>query len=513
MAKRKTTSLLPKKPAPPPRSTLDGWENISTGLGQFGKDKTMNVQFQPELLSQEECEQFWRGDDIVATIIETVPNEMLRKGFDVTIDNDKEATDELKELLRSMDLKEKLLTALKYSRAYGGGGIFLGINDGVDPLSKSKAGAEAYRKHIVDPVDESRVQSIDFLNVMTPRELAPFEYYSDPLLPNYGEVKTYRIVPIYAPPGASAQMGNWPLVHESRVLRIPGEETTRRAMLTNVQPGWPDSILVRVLRVIANFQGGWQGVGILLQDFAFATLKIKGLAELLSMQGAKKDLTMRASAMEAARSIASTTIIDSEEEYKRETTNVAGLSDLLERLAERLAAAARMPVSLLFGQTPGGMNATGDADIRWFYDQIAAWQEKKIQKPIEYFCKLLFLAKTQSPTGGVLPDDWSVTFPALWQQTEGEAATTRKTQADADKTYIDAGVLTPEEVATSRFGGTTWQAETHLDMESRGEMGEIIDPETGERPEDPMQSAQVEAVKAKTEAMRGASEPTKEADE
>jgi hypothetical protein len=251
-------------------------------------------------------------------------------------------------------------------------------------------------------------------------------------------------------------------------------------MLTNVQPGWPDSILVRCMRVVANFQQAWQGVGIMLQDFSFATLKMKGLAELLTQSGPGTDLTSRAAALEMARSIARVSIIDAEEEYKRETTNVTGLSDLLERFGERLAAAAQMPVSLLFGQAPGGLNTSSDIDIRWFYDQIAALQKRKLQPQLEYLTRLLFLAKAQSPTGGAEPDCWKVNFPALWQQTDLEQAQVRKTQADADVAYINAGVLTPEEVATSRFGGPAWSADTHLDTEARDEMGSIINPETGE---------------------------------
>ena len=496
MARRKRTD---SKPAPKP-STLtphrDGWENTLTGLGQLGRDKTLGASFAPDLLSQEESEQLWRGDDIVARIVETVPNEMLREGFEVVINNEPEATEEVNEQVKEIRLPDALLTGLKYSRAYGGSGVLLGVNDGVDPLGKSTAAQQAYRARMAEPLDEDRLQSIEFLNVLTPRELAPFEYYSDPLLPNYGDVKTYRMMPIYAPPGAGG-LGNSIIIHESRILRIPGEETTKRAMLTNVQPGWPDSILVRVMRVIANFQQAWQGVGILLQDFSFATLKIKGLAELLTMQGANADLTQRAAAMEGARGIARTTLIDAEEEYKRETTNVAGLSDLLERLAERLAAAAQMPVSLLFGQAPGGLNATGDADIRWFYDQVAAWQRRKLQHQIEYFARLLFLAKRTSPTGGKVPESFNVVFPPLWQPSPSDQASIRLAYAQADAVYITNGVLTPEEVAQSRFGGSEFGLEIALDEEARNEFGAVIDPETGEKPENPLEQAQVAALQAK----------------
>ncbi len=46
-------------------------------------------------------------------------------------------------------------------------------------------------------------------------------------------------------------------------------------------------------------------------------------------------------------------------------------------------------------------------------------------------------------------------------------------QATADKTYIDAGVLTPEEVAISRFGAEEYSLDTTIDTESREAIQEI----------------------------------------
>jgi hypothetical protein len=45
-----------------------------------------------------------------------------------------------------------------------------------------------------------------------------------------------------------------------------------------------------------------------------------------------------------------------------------------------------------------------------------------------------------------------------------EQADLRKTTADTDVAYINAGVLLPEEVALSRFGSGTWSAETAVDL-------------------------------------------------
>ena len=75
--------------------------------------------------------------------------------------------------------------------------------------------------------------------------------------------------------------------------------------------------------------------------------------------------------------------------------------------------------------------------------------------------KLLFLSK-RGPTKGSLPANWSIQFGRLWQLSELEQAQLRKTQADADVAYVNAGVLSTTEVAESRFGGDLYSTETRL---------------------------------------------------
>lgn len=445
------TRKVPKRRAP----RYDGWENTITGLGIFGRDKRLGAAFTPDLVSQEICEQTWRGDDMFARMIETVPNEGLREGFEISVEGDKALCEALDEEHRRLDTREIARKAWQYARAYGGAGILLGADDGETNLEL--------------PLNEDRIREFKSLAVFTPRELHPARYYSDILDPRYGNVAVYRLLPWYAPPGADVRA--FPLIHESRIARLPGEETSRRARLTNIQPGWEDSILVRVGQVISDFQAAWQGASIILQDFAPPVLKLKGLAKILAAQKDASDtaLTTRARMLELSRSIARTTIIDSEEEYGRETVNVTGYADLLEKLMLRLAAAAQMPVSLLFGQAPAGLTATGDSDIRWFYDQVAAMQERKLRPVLNRITELMLKAKA-GPSRGIIPENWDIRFHPLWQMGKDDETKLRYQQAQADALYIQNQVLTPEEVAKSRFGGDAYSLETQLDIPNREAM-------------------------------------------
>ena len=55
-------------------------------------------------------------------------------------------------------------------------------------------------------------------------------------------------------------------------------------------------------------------------------------------------------------------LVDKNDEFDRVSYNFQGLPDLMDRFAERLAAAADIPATRFMGQAPKGMNATGASD-------------------------------------------------------------------------------------------------------------------------------------------------------
>ncbi|MGA1728546.1 MAG: hypothetical protein ACO38U_09825, partial [Burkholderiaceae bacterium] len=67
------------------------------------------------------------------------------------------------------------------------------------------------------------------------------------------------------------------------------------------------------------------------------------------------------------------------------------------------------------------------------------------------------------PTGGKVPDNWRVSFKPLFEMNERELADVRARVAAVDARYIQVGVLTPQEVADSRFGKSEYSIETTID--------------------------------------------------
>lgn len=459
--------------APPSSSRFDGWISLLTGLGTVSRDRRESMRFVPDYIDWRTAEHIWEGDDLAARIIETEPDEMVREGFDLCITDD-DADDgmgpedgadyevgvrtpiapvsngkmpadlkkEIEHRWEELDLFGAINKALRYENAYGGAAILIGAQDGATDLQQ--------------PLAPGLVKSIDFLTVMEPREIQPVLWYGNPRAPKYGRPAVYQLNPI-TPGNVVDPVSNVGTVriHESRLIVFDGIRVTNRIHARHA--GWGDSILTRVYRVLRDYNLSWAAAGSLVTDFAQAVYKMKGLNDLLQEDG--KDLFKnRMLGMNLARSVANATMIDSEDEFTRIVTPISGLPELLDRFTQRLAMSAGLPLPLLSGDSPGGLNASGASgdQLRMFYDRARSKQKRKVVPPVRRITALLM------QTLGGEPAQWTIEPRPLWQPTQKEQIETRKTQCDIDCEYLDRGVNSQEEIRDSRFGGAAYSFDTRL---------------------------------------------------
>jgi phage-related protein (TIGR01555 family) len=253
------------------------------------------------------------------------------------------------------------------------------------------------------------------------------------------------------------------LIHESRTVRFDGVRVNKRRLARN--GGWHDSAYIRIKKVLADFDLSWSSMSHLLADFAPMIFKMPGLEFVLGQDGDNIALK-RMQLMDLYRSTVRMMPIDEGEELERKVTPVTGMDGLLALLILRLCAAAKMPVTKLFGQSPAGLNTTAEGDLSFWYDRAESHQERDLKDQLSRIIKLFWLSKS-GPTRGVEPASWGLKFNKLWQMSELEESQARKNQSETDNNYIDSGVLMPDEVAQSRFGGDAYSFETQLDMEMR----------------------------------------------
>lgn len=514
---------------------LDGWNNTVTGLGILGKDKATHTGFSVDIVDAELGAQLWRGDAIGARIVELFPNEMLRQGYELCIGDDdvterytppepeappepgqmaptqggakalqtqrkrndalastryglhisayqrrvkraitrerrdagdaKPLQESICKKFRDLQVDVMIREALHFERAVCAGALLIGAND--------------YTTDLRLPLDLRKVRSLDYLTPIEARELQPLYWYNDPFAAKFGQVAIYQLVPTIIGTSLDGQWRNGiTQIHESRLIVFPGIRTTRRNM-QGAMNGFGDNVFTRCFRALRQYNSINQNTEILMSDFAQAIYKIKGLADLLMRD--KNALTDAMMNVELGRAIARAVVIDSEEDFERKSTSLAGYADVMDRSGTNVCAAADTPATLLLGISPAGMNATGASDIRFFYDRVATGQTMRVAPAVMRLTEIALAAQGEDPDS----INHSITFHPLWQPTQLEIAEARNKQMQTDTGYIAAEVLSPEETALSRFGGEQYSFETRIDFEARHEQESIAPPTVEARPPKP----------------------------
>lgn len=418
----------------------DSWMNVLTGLGIRGRDKNASTTYRMEcLISYQQLDMLYRGDGMVKRIIELIPQEMMRQGFKVDTDSD----DKILKKIEELNGFQKITNLLIWSRLYGGSIIVMGIDDG---------------REMDEPVDEENIRDIKWLHVFDRYEAFSADGWFEQNLnsPNYGFPNMYTV--------NDCRTGITFNVHYSRILRVDWSVLPIR--LQNMNNGWADSCIQSIYEELKNYSSAFANAGVIVQDFVNGVLSIPDLSLVMASQCNNEQVQNRLNLLNMIKSVLNTTVIDANEKYEKMTTNIAGLSDLLDRFAQTLSSVTGIPVTLLFGQSAAGLHATGDNDVRNFYDMVKTLQESKLKPVLEKLVKYLFLSK-YGATNGVEPDNWSIKFVPLWQNTQEQEANIRRTVAETDRIYIETGVLDAAEVAVSRFGGDTWSMNTEIDLVAR----------------------------------------------
>jgi uncharacterized protein len=338
-------------------------------------------------------------------------------------------------------LKTIFKTATIFGRAYGGGLIIVGANDGQDTAL---------------PLDEANIKTIECFTFIDRRFIVAHSYY-DQIGPKYGEVEVYNIINPFGTAMASSY------VHESRCIRFDGAPVD--LLMKRRLAGWSLSMLQAPYDTMRRYETSMQSIAQLMSDMSQATMKINGLTQLISND--PKTLATRMRMVDMTRSSGSLVYLDAEnEEFKREATPLNGVSDVLQVQMLELAGGVPMPVALLFGREPSGLNATGDADFRRFYDMIGGDQKQIVEPQIKRAYTLICLAKDSPAKGKVPTGGMQFVWHKLYEPSELEQANIRFLMAQADDLYINNQTLLPEEVAMSRFRS----GDLNLDTEIQGDL-------------------------------------------
>jgi hypothetical protein len=113
-------------------------------------------------------------------------------------------------------------------------------------------------------------------------------------------------------------------------------------------------------------------------------------------------------------------IIDAEDDMvTQQATNFTGISDVLLQLAQHISGAYQIPLVRLLGQSPAGLNSSGESDLKTYYDAIRQRQIAHLLVMVTKIYRCLAQSLRLKVEKG-----FSVVFKPLWQMDEPQKAET-----------------------------------------------------------------------------------------
>lgn len=406
----------------------DGFMSAVTNIGT-NRDKSFSYSFLPNPeLSHDSLDLLYAHGEFCYKIIDMLPDAGMAKSIDINHKKSDLIMDALNNLNKGTLFPgiEWLVTQLdKMSRLHGGAGIFWDIDDGL-PLDQ--------------PVNPAKVKKLWGGTVVHAGFLFP---------QNIMEGIRSQLWWVYHWNGQPPV-----LVHVSRLSIDHSCSASEQQLIANNM--WPIPIMTRIWKPMQDLITSYMKIPTILEDFITGTYSVEGLNEMLEMED-DQQWKRKMEAQADLRSIINEWVQDAKDKYEKQTTNLAHLPETIEVLERRFTAVADTPYGKIFGEYGGNaLSNSGDSQNRDWNKSVASHQKHHQRPPIARAIELL---QYELRVRGAIKFD----FPPLDEPTNQEVAQLHQTQAQADASDIQNGVLLPEEVAQSRYGGGVYSLQTQLD--------------------------------------------------
>lgn len=427
--------------------TGDNFQNFALNLG-LGTDNALSGStygFNPITRNRTLLEWIHRGSWLGGVAVDTVAEDMTRAGIEITCDAEPEQTDGVQQDLVSLGVWDGICDTSKWSRLYGGaiGVVMIDGQDYSTPLDPDKVGRNQFRG--VVSLDRWMIEPS--LNDLVSEQG-----------PQLGLPKFYRVTSDI--PGLRMK-----IVHHSRVIRFDG---IRLPYWQRVSENlWGISVLERLYDRMVAFDSATTGAAQLAYKSYLRVVRVKGLREILAAGGpAEAVLASYFDMMRRFQGIEGLTVLDQEDEFApHSAVNMSGMSEALLQFGQQLSGALQIPLVRLFGQSPAGLNSTGESDLRTYYDGIAQQQNRSLLVPMKAIVRCASLSGRWD-----LPDDFSIKFRPLWQLSEEQKAEVANRDTETVLRAEERGVISQQtalkELKQQSITTNRWTNITDADIEA-----------------------------------------------
>lgn len=421
---------------------LDGLINVIAGLGT-SRDKRTGSFYCRTPMDRFALDETYTASGLAGRIVDLPVGDMMRVGWTRTwdgYDKDQNSVKAVERAEKYFQVKPSLFEAATWGRLYGGATILMILRG----------------ENLMTPLNLATVRrgSLQNLQVLDRWRIYPSGKIDKDLnSPNFGKPLTFRIAE------SSVE------VHWSRVVVFGGRLTPYFVKNHGLNQGWDDSVLQRVIDTVKNFDGAEAAAASMIYEASTDIHFMEGLADILSKKDGEAKIEKRLLAAQMAKGVWKTLVLDGGkngqggDKYERKEMTFTGVEKVMDRLALTVSVSAGMPMTTLFGESPGGMNATGEHSQQNWDDAVDAMRDTYLAPGLDRVDDVLIRS-----TLGRMPENYVRTFNPLRQVDPDEAAKIAKAWAETDKIYFDMGAITAAGVARENKSRGTYRTQEDADI-------------------------------------------------
>jgi phage-related protein (TIGR01555 family) len=367
---------------------------------------------------------------------------------------DSKISDQLLEVYYARKLDKTLFRALVQERLLGGCVIM-----GVFREPSGTDLAERFHLRAIDEGDFLAANIIDITRISLPEQTI------DPFSPEYDNITRYAI--------------NGVPVHTSRLCVLDGGRLFSNATRMTLESyrynpaGFGESILAKLYDLLMRVVGTQEGAYHLVN---MSSCLIMSVARLRQMEAAGSPAYQKMEQIIEMLSIYRGAIVDAEDVgFKQHAASFGSVPELVMSFLHILSAAADIPAARFLGESPGGLNSTGNVELENYYNMIASWQEKHV-KAIQ---KKLFDWIGANIYGGAewrnIGADLILEYDPLWNSTALEQMQVDTGYMAALSALVTAGTITSEsaieEMESRKVFQTSVEAGDPVELSSQSDYG------------------------------------------
>ena len=423
----------------------DGFSNAVAGLGEASL-KTASSSFVRSGLTErrEELTVMYRECSIAKRIIDMPCEEMTRSWYTLSSAKiDETDLNMLKALEAKHSVKQEITNGIRWGRLYGGSIAIMVINGDEErmdqPLRLKEVRPGSFKGLYVMDLTQGITPSIELEDNLDDPDYGLPKYYDVEM--ETGGNSEFRIQNSeLTGAGGRGPVYQHVRIHHSRVLRFIGRELPHSEMVRNNY--WGASELEHPLDEIRRYLSTCENINQLAFMANIITLKMGNFGSDLAYGSDRvmENLEQTVKQENRLRTSYGVQVMSADDSMETHPYTFGGIADVKESFMLDVAGAAEIPATILFGRSPQGMNATGEADIRIYYDKIGQQQERVLRPVLEKLLPVMAMS-----CWGFVPDDLRITFnPVMTISPVEKAELSMKATQEVLEVY-KSGLITKEQ--------------------------------------------------------------------